>query len=140
MNKVISAGGLIVIDDKILLVKLKSGKYAIPKGHSKAGETIEQTALREVTEETGVVAEIQDYLGELTRKSVEDSGDTVMKTIKVYAMKKVGMSEVESDEESEWVSLDEAVSSMHFSEEADFLKQHLGKLQSTVLIVQKEDS
>ena len=34
------------------------GKIAIPKGKMEAGETLEQTALREIEEETGIVGEI----------------------------------------------------------------------------------
>ncbi|TDE86698.1 NUDIX hydrolase [Deinococcus sp. S9] len=51
------AGG-VVLDGagRVLLVRYRSGAWAFPKGHLEAGETPEQTAVREVREETGVSA------------------------------------------------------------------------------------
>lgn len=41
---------------QVLLVRYRSGAWAFPKGHVEPGETLAQTAVREVREETGVVA------------------------------------------------------------------------------------
>lgn len=41
-----------------VLVEQRSGQYSFPKGHVEAGETEEQTALREIWEETGLHPEI----------------------------------------------------------------------------------
>lgn len=51
------AGG-VVLDGagRVLLVRYRSGAWAFPKGHVEAGETLEQTAVREVREETGSIA------------------------------------------------------------------------------------
>ncbi|GBF05053.1 NUDIX hydrolase [Deinococcus aerius] len=51
------AGG-VVLDaaGRVLLVRYRSGAWAFPKGHVEPGETLEQTAVREVREETGVTA------------------------------------------------------------------------------------
>lgn len=43
-------------DGRVLLVRYRSGAWAFPKGHVEPGETLEQTAVREVHEETGVRA------------------------------------------------------------------------------------
>lgn len=54
------AGG-VVFDavGRVLLVRYRgSGAWAFPKGHVELGETLEQTAVREVQEETGVSASI----------------------------------------------------------------------------------
>ncbi len=53
------AGG-VVFDARgqVLLVRYRSGGWAFPKGHIEPGETPEQTARREVHEETGVRAEV----------------------------------------------------------------------------------
>ena len=39
---------------RYVLVEQRSGQYSFPKGHVEAGETEEQTALREIWEETGL--------------------------------------------------------------------------------------
>ena len=45
--------------DQILLIKhLNGGHWAFPKGHVEAGETEEQTALREILEETGLEVQL----------------------------------------------------------------------------------
>ena len=46
--------GIIVFDDnnRVLMVKHKEGHYGFPKGHVEPNETEEETALREVKEET----------------------------------------------------------------------------------------
>lgn len=49
-----AAGGLVVNDDGQLLLIYRRGKWDLPKGKWDEGETIEQCALREVEEETGV--------------------------------------------------------------------------------------
>ncbi len=45
--------------EKILLIKhLNGGHWAFPKGHVEKHETEEQTAIREIMEETGIAVEI----------------------------------------------------------------------------------
>ena len=51
-----SCGAIILNKDKkvLLVQQVKSKTWAFPKGHVEAGETEEETALREVKEETGI--------------------------------------------------------------------------------------
>lgn len=65
-----SAGGLLY--DRagrlaLVLERKRSGKvrWVLPKGRLEHGETIEEAALREVREETGVRARIRAYVGVL---------------------------------------------------------------------------
>lgn len=55
-----SAGAVLytVVDGerRYVLVREKNGSYGLPKGHVEPGETLAQTALREVREETGIIA------------------------------------------------------------------------------------
>jgi diadenosine hexaphosphate hydrolase (ATP-forming) len=56
---VLGAGGVVIgPDGRVLLIRYRSGAWAFPKGHVEAGETLEQTAMREVLEEGGVQAGI----------------------------------------------------------------------------------
>ncbi|MQA25180.1 MAG: NUDIX domain-containing protein [Micromonosporaceae bacterium] len=69
----VSAGGLVVHDREGQLAGVLIAKHdrrgrlvwSLPKGHVEEGETLEQTAAREVYEETGVTAEVIDRLGEV---------------------------------------------------------------------------
>ena len=48
-----AAGGLVQNDDKEILFIYRLGKWDLPKGKKEKNESIENTALREVMEETG---------------------------------------------------------------------------------------
>lgn len=67
-DKRVSAGGVVVNDEgKIALVKPSGGfggyEWTYPKGGQEQGETLEQTALREVQEEAGLIGKIIAPLG-----------------------------------------------------------------------------
>jgi 8-oxo-dGTP pyrophosphatase MutT (NUDIX family) len=54
LKKIIAAGGLVLNDKKELLMIFRRGKWDLPKGKLDDGESIEDCALREVKEETGL--------------------------------------------------------------------------------------
>lgn len=62
----ISAGGVVYRKQgeqlEIQLIRDRFGKVTLAKGKMEAGETVEQTALREIEEETGIVGELQEPL------------------------------------------------------------------------------
>lgn len=60
--KEISAGGVVFNSKKILLLRKFNGGWVLPKGHVKKGEKFSETALREVKEESGVDAELGEYI------------------------------------------------------------------------------
>ena len=66
-----SCGGIVFFRNKastrILLVKNNNGRYwSFPKGHIEIGETEEQTAAREIKEETSLDVEIKDGFREVS--------------------------------------------------------------------------
>ena len=75
---VISAGGIILIDDKVLIIKRKSepnkGKWSIPGGVIKLGEKIEEGLKREVFEETGLTVEINNLIDIIEKVFKDDNG------------------------------------------------------------------
>ena len=67
MEKAVSCGGVVIFRGKILLLyknfRNRYEGWVLPKGTVETGESFEQTALREVKEETGVEAHINEYVG-----------------------------------------------------------------------------
>ena len=45
---------------EVLLLKHRAGHWDFPKGHVEAGESEQETALREVLEESGLVVKLED--------------------------------------------------------------------------------
>ena len=66
-NPVPAAGVVLVENGRVLLVKRRwdprAGSWCLPAGFMEAGETPEQTALRELEEETGVIAQLTGLFG-----------------------------------------------------------------------------
>lgn len=60
LRRHLSAGGLVLNRGAILLVRNRRGHWGLPKGHWEAGELLEETAAREVLEETGLQVAIGD--------------------------------------------------------------------------------
>ena len=60
-----SAGGVVIYDNAILLLRKYNGDWVLPKGRIEKDEKIKEAALREVKEETGTQAEVIKYLGEI---------------------------------------------------------------------------
>ena len=108
-----SAGGVIIKDKKLLIVKVKnlSGKivWTFPKGHIEKSETIENTALREVSEETGYICEIIKPLGK-TQYSFIHQNKFISKKVAWFLMspiKKIGIHDHEILT-TRWVKINEA--------------------------------
>ncbi|WP_029522150.1 MULTISPECIES: NUDIX hydrolase [unclassified Persephonella] len=97
-----SAGGVVYRKNEegkleILLIRVKN-RWSFPKGNIERGEPRDQAALREVKEETGVDAEIVEYLGEVDYwYSMELS--RIHKFVYYYLMKYVGGDIVPQKEE-----------------------------------------
>jgi len=65
--------------NKILLIKRRtvpfSGYWALPGGRVDSGETVEQTIVREVKEETGVDVAVVSKIGEYHEQGVQDGAE-----------------------------------------------------------------
>ncbi len=63
-------------NDQILLIKRDTipfkGYWALPGGRADPGETIEQTIVREVKEETGLDVEVVRVIGEYVEQGIKD--------------------------------------------------------------------
>jgi len=80
-----SAGGVLFKGDEVLLVKNPSGVWTFPKGLVEKGEKPEETAVREVLEETGVKGKVKEELGEISYW-FNLKGEKVFKKVRFYLM------------------------------------------------------
>jgi len=90
--KIVAAGGLVTNENNELMMIFRRGKWDLPKGKLDDGESIEECALREVEEETGIN---ELLLGELVGKTLHEYFDryineVVLKETYWYAMKVKG--------------------------------------------------
>jgi len=82
-----AGGGLVYNESGEVLLIFRRGLWDLPKGKLDPGETIEQCALREVREETGIQgATLGDSLG-LTYHTYNDYGHFVLKETYWYRMR-----------------------------------------------------
>ena len=93
--------------------------WSLPKGHIEMGETAEQTAIREVAEETGIQGSVLAALGSIDYWFVTE-GRRVHKTVHHYLMRFLG-GEL-SDEDVEvtevaWVPLGDLPSRLAYADE-----------------------
>ena len=94
-----------------LLLHYKGGHYDFPKGHVGQGESEEQTARREIEEETGITSlEFVPLFRERVSYSFYRSGELVPKHV-VFFLAKTGEKEVRLSQEHmgfEWLDFEEA--------------------------------
>jgi 8-oxo-dGTP pyrophosphatase MutT (NUDIX family) len=90
MIEAVSCGGIVIYRGKVLLLyknyKNRYEGWVLPKGTVEDGESHEETALREVKEETGADAEIMEYIGSNSYSFMVPE-DKVEKEVHWYLMK-----------------------------------------------------
>jgi 8-oxo-dGTP pyrophosphatase MutT (NUDIX family) len=99
--------------------------WALPKGTPDAGETLEETALRETREETGLRVEIEEPIGSISYFFVRAS-TRFHKTVHFFLMRPVGGRLEEHDhefDEARWVPLEEALELMSYATEREMVER-----------------
>ncbi len=114
---------------ELLLIKHKAGgHWSFPKGHVEDGETEEQTALREVKEETGLTVALEEGFRESVRYHPRpDLSKTVVYFIGEAVSGKAHAQEEEIDE-LRWVALTEVEPMLTYANDRKLLaraKRHL---------------
>jgi 8-oxo-dGTP pyrophosphatase MutT (NUDIX family) len=97
----------------------RRGTWTLPKGTPKAGESTEETALREVEEETGLEVRIVRPLPSIEYSFVQ-RGTRIHKTVHYFLMEPVGGDLAKHDHEFErvrWVRFEDADSLLTFDTE-----------------------
>lgn len=122
-----SAGGLIFDDQgrvAIIARHSRSGhiEWCLPKGHIEQGETPEQTAVREVHEETGILGEVVTSIATIDYWFT-GTAQRVHKLVHHYALRMIGGElTVEGDpdheaEDAAWVDFDDLASVLSYPNE-----------------------
>jgi len=91
-----SSGGFVLAADgsnRVALIgrETRNGRidWCVPKGHPEGDETLEQAAVRELFEETGLEVEILERLGEI-QYEFSAGNKFIVKTVHHYLMRQVG--------------------------------------------------
>jgi len=111
---IVGVGAIIICEGEILLEKRKNepgkGKWSVPGGLVELGESVEQTVIREVKEETGLEVEKPEHIDVVDNIIRDESGKVKYHFVIIdYFMRlKGGTLKAASDaEELKWVSLND---------------------------------
>jgi 8-oxo-dGTP pyrophosphatase MutT (NUDIX family) len=138
-----SAGGVVVrrlrgdwVMAAIRPAGKKPGVWALPKGNIGPGEKPEATALREVTEETGVEARLVEKLGDVRYVYTWD-GERIFKVVSFYLLRysrgRLGDLPPETAhevDEASWLPLEEAPRLLAYGGEREMAKNAISALSA----------
>jgi 8-oxo-dGTP pyrophosphatase MutT (NUDIX family) len=128
----VSAGGVMIRrgerGPEVLLASRRTRRgdlvWGLPKGLVEEAETPEETAVREVEEETGYRGEITESLGEVSYWFVWE-GERIRKTVHFFLMDDTGAEPGARDREMEevrWFPIDEAADVAGFDSEKGVIR------------------
>jgi len=123
-----SAGGLVVRGATILLISTQQGRrWQLPKGHMEDGETAEQTAVREVREETGVTGRVVAELPEIEYSYVEKGNLRIHKRVDYFLLEYESGDAADFDARevsgAGWFGWDEGLAKLSFDNERRVAEQ-----------------
>lgn len=81
-----SSGGVVIENGKVLLLRKYFGDWVLPKGKMELNETTAKTAVREVSEETGIKAKIIKKIGYARYYYYNQKNEKVSKRVDYYLM------------------------------------------------------
>lgn len=142
MERELSAGGVLLkrIAGRPHVAAIRpqgkpEGVWALPKGNLDAGETPEETALREVWEETGVRGRLVEKLGDVKYTYTRRGGVRVFKVVSFYLLTagRGRLGEIEERmrvevAEARWLPLEEAPRLLAYGGEREMAKKALSRL------------
>src|SRR5215217_4278447 len=126
-----SFGGVALRGEEVLVIT-PAGKQrvtALPKGGARPGESGEQTAAREVREETGITVSVREPVGDV-RYWYRRGGRRVRKTVHFFVCDFVSGSTDDHDHEVEdarWIPLRQARTELTYPGERELIERVLSK-------------
>jgi 8-oxo-dGTP pyrophosphatase MutT (NUDIX family) len=136
----VSAGGVIYRPTpggyEVCLISTKGGtRWQLPKGKRESGETLEETAAREVLEETGLTGRVGERLSKIDLWFTWNDGDGAVrhhKLVYFYLLEYEHGSTADHDDEVEdacWFDADEAMERLTFPNERKVVARALEALR-----------
>lgn len=130
VEKAVSAGGIVYRSganglEVVICGRDADGIWGLPKGTPDKGETLEETAVREVTEETGLDVRIVDKVGVVEYWFARD-GTRYHKWVHHYLMEQTGGDTSRHDVEYdrvEWMPVEAAKKTLSFKNEASIVEK-----------------
>jgi 8-oxo-dGTP pyrophosphatase MutT (NUDIX family) len=126
-----SYGGVVVRgSDTIVITPVGKTVTGLPKGGPRQGETAEETAAREVREETGVEVTVRERLGDV-RYWYRRGGKRILKTVHFFLCDYVAGDTADHDHEVDeacWIPLEEAAVTLSFPGEREMIERALSKI------------
>ncbi len=131
IERLVSAGGVLIrevngVTETILCGRPSTGLWGLPKGTPNTGESLKETALREVQEETGIRPRIICKIGTTQyRFSRPQDRARCFKTVHYYLMTPVLGDTSLHDEEYEeviWCPIDIAIDKLTYDTDVQMLK------------------
>jgi len=139
LKKQTSAGGVIFKKNdnsfQIILISVRNGKaWCLPKGIVDKGETTEEAALKEDSEETGLTGRIIDKLGDINYwYYIKEENIKCRKTVHFYLMEYVSGDTADHDievDEAAWFSLETALNKVSFKGDRTMIEKAIEKLRT----------
>ena len=132
-----SAGGIVYRiangDTEVILCGLdEPALWGLPKGTPDEGETVEETALREVREETGLEVRLEGELGEI-EYWFGRPGARIHKRVRFFLMSPTGGSTDQHDPEFDkvcWFRAEEALEAMTHPSEANMVREAMRRVKT----------
>lgn len=137
----VSAGGVMYRkhsdEIQIALIHVRN-RWGLPKGHVEEGERIEETALREVREETGLEGRVVRKLGDIRYayrdKSKEGEPIRIYKRVHFYLLRYVKGDVRDHDhevDEARWFPMDQVIKNLKFATERKMVHRALSILTAS---------
>jgi 8-oxo-dGTP pyrophosphatase MutT (NUDIX family) len=134
VENLVSAGGVVYREvdgrvETVLCGRKNPLLWSLAKGTPDAGESLQDTALREVREETGLEVKVEDTIGSIEYWFADRDGEIrYHKTVHFYLMVPIGGHVDQHDPEFDmvqWFPSEEALENLTYANEVEVLRQAL---------------